>query len=160
MPKAKAPKTKTGEKPKIGRPTDYNPVIAKRICDLIATHPMSVKRICAQYDDLPAALTIFMWMHRHSEFNSQYLDAKQSQALLIAEDVWDQVHNSDAEQGQIAKANLNWRFHQWHLSKLAPKRFSEKVINDAVDKATSELHSRIDDLKRQVDLFAQHEKEF
>ena len=109
----------------MGRPTDYTPELADKICALIATHPISIKRICAKYPELPAQDTIFQWITRHDYFAGQYLVAKESQALCVADELWDEVSN-DLDSDELALFDRRFRFQQWHLSKLAPKQFGNK----------------------------------
>ena len=59
-------------------------------------------------------------------FRGQYLEAKEIQALLIADNVWNKVNDVDERPEAIAKVNLQFKFNQWHLSKLAPKQFGDK----------------------------------
>jgi hypothetical protein len=109
-----------------GRPTDYTPEAAKRFCDYVASNPLSMKDICAKYDDIPHSTTISEWLAKWPDFRSQYLEAKEIQALLIADNVWEKVNDVDERPEAIAKVNLQFKFHQWHLSKLAPKQFGDK----------------------------------
>lgn len=108
-----------------GRPTDYNPEIAKRICDLVATHPYGLKKLHEMYDWMPAVQTIKDWRRAHSEFLSQYLEAKELQGVEITEDLWAQADNLTSKE-ECDIFDRKFRFHQWHLSKLAPKQFGDK----------------------------------
>jgi hypothetical protein len=108
-----------------GRPTDYTPELASRICDLIAIHPISVKRIVAQYGDLPDDSNIYRWLARYPEFRSQYLEAKETQALAVTDELWDEL-SFGLNKEELDVFDRKFRFQQWHLSKLAPKQFGDK----------------------------------
>ena len=112
-----------------GRPTLYTPELASRVCHLIATNPIGLKRICAQNADIPSHETIASWKVIYSEFFGQYLAAKDSQATNIVESLWDEMEHGASTTEEIAMLNLKFRFHQWHLSKLAPKQFGDKSEN-------------------------------
>lgn len=109
-----------------GRPTDYSPELAARICDLIVTHPISIKRLCAKYDDLPADFTVYNWISKYPEFSRQYLEAKETQAHVYSDTVMDYLWNVDERPEAVAKANAILNGAKWHLSKLAPKQFGDK----------------------------------
>ncbi len=109
-----------------GRPSDYSPEMAERICRYIASNPIGLKKICALYDDVPHDSTIKEWVGKHSEFRAQYLEAKEAQALLIADALWEEVESIAPITEEINLFNAKFRFHQWHLSKLAPKQFGDK----------------------------------
>lgn len=109
----------------VGRPTLYTPELASRICDLIATHPISIKRIVAKYNDLPDDSNIYRWLSKYPEFRSQYLEAKENQAIAVTDSLWDEIEFA-SEKEQLDIYDRKFRFHQWHLSKLAPKQFGDK----------------------------------
>jgi hypothetical protein len=109
-----------------GRPTLYSDELASRICNLIAIHPISLKRICDKYDDLPNDSTIYSWLFTNEKFSSQYLAAKESQAHVYSDWVMDYVANVDERTEAVAKANSIVNAAKWHLSKLAPKQFGDK----------------------------------
>lgn len=109
-----------------GRPTDYTPELAERICALVAAEPHGLKKICAKYDWMPDHQTVKNWRKKYPQFLAQYLEAKELQALEIVDNLWDELEMGCDTTEQIAMLNLKFRFHQWHLSKLAPKQFGDK----------------------------------
>jgi len=118
-----------------GRPSDYTPELASKICALISTHPIGLKKICDKYDDIPSHQTIKTWRREKPEFHAQYLIAKEEQALSYVEELSDYIDDVDERSEAIAKAMLRFRYYQWQLSKLAPKQFGEKkeqVVNVSV----------------------------
>lgn len=125
-------------KNKGGRPTDYNPEIAKRICDLIATNTVGVKRLCAMHSDLPNHDTIYQWILKHKEFADQYALAKQLQQdiqveemLEIADDDTNDLIQTEkgwsANMAAINRARLKIDTRKWHASKLNAKKYGDKM---------------------------------
>jgi hypothetical protein len=109
-----------------GRPTLYTPELGARVCHLISTIPLGIKRICNANPDIPSHETIASWKVQHPEFFGQYLAAKDNQATEIVESLWEEMEQGVTTNEEIAMLNLKFRFHQWQLSKLAPKQFGDK----------------------------------
>jgi hypothetical protein len=140
--KTAAPKkTKAPERP-VGRPTDYSEEVAASLCAQIAMG-LSVRTIC-KAEDMPAMTTFFMWLRRHPEFVKQYEAAKAESASALAEELldiaddgtndWMEIHDKEGacvgykvngEHVQRSRLRLDTR--KWLLSKLAPKKFGDKV---------------------------------
>lgn len=109
-----------------GRPTDYTPELAEKFCGFVATHSLSRKNICAKYkNELPHDTTISEWLAKYPEFRSRYLEAKEIQALSITDELWDELTLGLSKE-ELEVFDRKFRFHQWHLSKLAPKQFGDK----------------------------------
>ncbi len=114
-----------------GRPTDYTPELAERICDVTATTIKSVYDICKSNNDFPDECTVFRWMRKYPKFRQDYLEAKELQGLLYSDKVMRTIWDCDEVNESIAKANLILRGAQWHLSKLAPKQFGDKTTTES-----------------------------
>lgn len=138
-PKAK-PATKSTQPPrKRGRPTSYTQVIADLICDKIATTDMGLRRICEADDRLPAVETIRMWCWKNQDFQAQYTRAKEQQQLWMverAQEISDDGRNDTyvdddgrvkVDTDVIQRSRLRVDTIKWAASKLATKRFGEKV---------------------------------
>ncbi len=110
-----------------GRPTMYAPELALLVCDLIATHPMSLKKICAAHKNIPSYETINCWIRDYIEFSDQYYIAKDRQADCLADYTWERVQEVSEEPAAVAKASLELKFAQWQNARLAPKRWKEKT---------------------------------
>jgi hypothetical protein len=132
-------KTKPKEKNKGGRPSTYTIEMAAKICAAIATTPKSVYNLCDERDDFPVTSTVWDWIAKHQEFADEYFKAKEKQAVSIAENLYKEAEKISGTSEEVNAFNARFRFHQWHLSKLAPKRFSdknkdeEKQNSDALD---------------------------
>lgn len=122
-----------------GRPTLYNQEIAKRICDLVATHTCGIDVLCATYKDLPDPSTILDWRWKHDEFSRDYARSKMNQAELMAEDLnktcevptfidSDGIERVDT--GRVALQRLKADAIKWQATKLAPKIYGDKVTQE------------------------------
>ncbi len=131
-----------------GRPTDYTPELAERICEAIAINHASIESICENNKDFPAKSNVFKWMHRYPEFRDQYLVAKETQGVLLTEDMLKAAIECPAVNEEISKMTMVFRVLQWHLSKLAPKQFGDKKEVNSNVTATVKLHEdRLKDLE-------------
>ena len=167
--------TRKGEKQLIkgGRPTNFNETIAKRICDLTATHTLGYRRLEKMYDDLPSEQTVREWRLAHaSTFGVQYAQAKIIQAELLAEeciDISDDSRNDwmesldDEQKGSGWKVNgdhinrcrLRIDTRKWHASKLLPKKYGDYKTQESPN---TEVDA--DCKKRYEELDERHKKEY
>lgn len=121
-----------------GRPTDFSDVIAETICDAIATTDKGLEAICRADDSLPEPRTVYRWLYKNHEFCQKYNDAKQSQTFLMAEqvlaiaddtsrDTIESEHGEQPDSEWIARSKLRVDTRKWLMSKLAPKKYGEKL---------------------------------
>lgn len=120
-----------------GRPSDYTIELALTICEEIASG-RSLRSLCAQ-EDMPGQRTVFTWLHKHDEFRQHYTRAREAQAdamleeiLLIADDgtgdTWiDDEGVERTNQDVISRSRLRVDARKWAMSKMAPKKYGEKV---------------------------------
>ena len=120
-----------------GRPTDYTPEIAQRICDATATTTESYTKICETNRDFPAREIMRLWRYRHSQFKAMYEVAKQEQAELYVEELRERARDRSEDlissaQGDkpnpaaIARDKLIIDTDKWIACKLLPKVYGEK----------------------------------
>jgi len=126
-----------------GRPTDYSPDLADRICAAIADGD-SLRTVCLA-DDMPDKSTVFRWLRLYPEFRDQYARAKDDstdaifdELLDIADDgindyMWVQ-YGKDVENGAwkenkevTNRSRLRVDTRKWLMSKMKPKKYGEKV---------------------------------
>lgn len=136
MDKAKRP---------VGRPTTYNQETADKICELIA-RGMSLRAICASAD-MPAGGTVHRWLAEHQDFQEQYARAREEQADGFADEIIDIADSVAPETGEVAKAKLQIDARKWKASKLAPKKYGEKLELDADMRVKVETRSLEDIFK-------------
>lgn len=125
----------------VGRPTLYNADIAKRTCDLIATHTIGIAQIIKMYPDLPCSAIIKEWRKKYPEFDEMHTQAKAMQARLLVEEIdemipgdiayyTDDKGNSriDAPSANLLIAKINNR--KWTAARLAPRIYADRAVID------------------------------
>jgi hypothetical protein len=123
-----------------GRPSDYSPELAETICNLLIEG--NSLRAIEDMDGMPSKTAILRWVAKHPEFRDQYAraleartDAHADEILAIADDGhndWMQKQFGDdvkwVENGEaIRRSQLRIDARKWLMSKLAPKKYGEKV---------------------------------
>ena len=110
----------TKPKKKQGRPTKFTQELADLICERMSNGE-SLRSICREIGLLPS--TVIMWMNHNKVFFEQYAQARQKQADSYADMILDEAFNThDAQIGRLRVDAL-----KWVASKLAPKRYGDKV---------------------------------
>ena len=116
--------TAAQDKPKVGRPSLYSEELTDEICERIATG-QSLRTICAE-EHMPDVTRVYSWLRGSDEFYHQYMRAREAQADYYADEI---IEIADIEtDAQRAKNRIDAR--KWHASKLAPKRYGDKVQLD------------------------------
>jgi hypothetical protein len=129
----------------MGRPSRYSAKLVELICGRLASGE-SLRSICRD-EELPHMATVMNWLGKESTFREQYALAREVQAeylvdeiVEIADDgVNDYMEKRDAE-GKIIGWRENGEFIQrsrlrvdarkWAASKLAPKKYGDKIQNE------------------------------
>ena len=115
MPKAKPSK-------KRGRPSDYSDAIADRICAELPYLDGGLEKLCEQ-PGMPHPVTVFRWLGEHEYFRNKYARARETMAEVQAQrGINDALTAKDAQLGR-----LRFDARKWLASKLAPKKYGERV---------------------------------
>ncbi len=129
----------------MGGITTYTAEMAGRICERL-TYGESLREIC-RGPEMPAASTVFKWLSEQEDFSEQYAKAKEAGIVALAEDILDIADNGtndwierngdekDKESYQyngeaIQRSKLRVDARKWILSKLAPKKYGDRVQTD------------------------------
>lgn len=105
-----------------GRPTDYTPKIAKEICDRLAQGE-SLRSICKD-DHLPTESAVRGWVvDDREDFSAQYTRARDLGLDCRADMIGERIET----ESDVARARLLFDHERWYLSKLAPKRYGDKI---------------------------------
>ena len=144
-----------------GRPSKYSQKVADAICQRLATGE-TLRSICRD-PAVPQAPTVRNWaMEDRDGFFAQYaqarvlgLDAMADELFDIADDGqndWMERHGEGNEgyvlNGEnVSRSRLRVDTRKWYLSKLAPKRYGEKLEvtekTELQDASDEELHEAI-----------------
>lgn len=125
---------------KTGRPTDFSPEIANEICERLMKG-QSLRFICRDEEGgwIPSERTIYRWLETNEPFRQQYAHAREVQADTLVDQIVSIADgediNPDASDGEKAAAmvrdaardRLRMDARKWVASKLAPKKYGEKV---------------------------------
>jgi hypothetical protein len=143
---------------KRGRPTIYSKQLADSICKQLADG-WTLRAICRQ-DDHPAESTVRGWALDDTEgFFAQYARARDIGLDAIADQTFEIAdtpllgtrtksgpHGTEIVTGDMVdRSKLQVDTRKWYLSKLAPKRYGDKleVVNPGNDDAMRELAAAI-----------------
>lgn len=132
---------------KKGAPTLYSTELIDRLCEVISQSEFGLHTICRNNPDFPSVTTIIRWLTEEDkkDFRAKYTRARELQAefmgdkmLEIADDgtndymtitKGDQSYNvEDKEVTNRSKLRVETR--KWLMSKLAPKKYGDKLELD------------------------------
>ncbi len=137
-PKAKPPK-------KTGRPSKYSDKLANAICKAISTSSKGLVLLCKENESFPNVRSVYDWLNdeKYKDFLHNYARAREEQADFLADEIIAIADdgNDDTEQRYTASGepydveNKEWTSRsklrvyarQWKASKLAPKKYGDKL---------------------------------
>lgn len=109
-----------------GRPSDYSEELAEAICEAIIDGK-SLRRFCAQ-PHMPNRSTVFRWLEQHEDFATKYTRARRLQSEFLDDLVQDTADESTPETAAADRVKI--AAYQWRASKLAPKKYGDRVLNE------------------------------
>jgi hypothetical protein len=152
-----------------GRPTEYTPEIAEKICNGIAAG-QSLRKIC-QAEEMPAPSTVCGWvLDDRNGFSEQYDKSRRLQAQLLADELFDIADDStndymlkQSKSGEeyeavnpevIGRSRLRIDTRKWYLSKVLPKIYGDRITTEhtgtitTTDLSDEELTRRLRELEQ------------
>lgn len=140
----------TEERRPRGRPSVYTQEAADEICERLKAGE-SLKQICKDAH-LPGDSTVRGWYVDDTQgFSAQYTRARDLALDKMAEDV---IDISDEKTDDPARQRLRFDARRWYLSKLAHKRYGDKLevtaevnVNVNVAEKMDERIRRLSDIK-------------
>lgn len=130
-----------------GRPSDFTPELADRICARLSDGE-SLRTVCTA-DDMPDKATVFRWLRTNQAFCDQYTRAKEESADALSDEMLDisddarndwmlRNHGEDdpgwvANGEHIQRSRLRIETRKWLASKLKPKKYGEKLALGGAD---------------------------
>jgi len=125
-----------------GRPSSYTEKKTDEICALIA-QGKSVLEI-SKRKDMPVKDTIYKWLARYPEFAEKYTRARECQSEVYAQDILNIADASTPETYQVDRLRIDAR--KWKASKLAPKKWGDRLDVNATVASTVVLNPDADEL--------------
>ena len=105
----------------MARPSEYTDEIADRICEAII-EGKALYKLC-KGDDFPSERVVYYWLDQFPEFVQKYERARELQQDRASDEI---VEIAD-ETTDPNKARLQIDARKWRASKLAPKKYGDKL---------------------------------
>jgi hypothetical protein len=124
----------------MGRPSTFTQEVADAICERIAAGESL--RLIVLDEGMPDERTVYRWLDRDEAFRQQYARAREAQADAMVEDILeicDDARNDwmerrgEEDAGWVAngehiqRSKLRVDARKWLMSKLAPKKYGDKL---------------------------------
>lgn len=136
----------------VGRPSGYSVELGELICQRLVCgkddKPESLRSICLD-DDMPSMTSVMRWLAKEEEFRQQYARARELQQEVRLEEIHEIADNctddvifltTDDDSGEGAKpvikhsaiqrARLQIDTRKWAMSKMAPKKYGDKITQE------------------------------
>lgn len=126
---------------KKGRPTKFTQELADIICEELS-RGISLRTVCLA-EEIPDARTVFRWLRTNELFCQQYARAKEESADAMAEEILDIADDGTndwieielpggrtktiLDQESFQRSRLRVDTRKWIMSKMKPKKYSEKI---------------------------------
>ena len=109
----------------------YTPELAQLICDKLASRTDSLLKICHD-NNFPDHTTIYRWLKDpdKQDFLLAYLFAREAQADMLYDEITEIADTFDPDKDstiKIARDRLRIDVRRWKASRLAPKKYTEKM---------------------------------
>jgi hypothetical protein len=131
----------------VGRPSDFTKEMADKICSLLS-EGKSLRTVCLA-DEMPDASTVFRWLREREDFRKQYASAKEEsadaqnemlldlgdEAIELAQGVDPKASGAVVQAVKLKADNL-----KWHMSKMKPKKYGDKIDVTSDNKPIPLLH--------------------
>jgi hypothetical protein len=129
-----------GSRKPTGRPSSYTFEVSEEICRLMA-EGKGLRQICA-LPDMPSRPTVLRWIEDNPSFRDRYARARelcmdwyQEEVLRIAfDDSGDLIIDGDRVMSGhhvVQRARLKVDTVKWVMSKLAPKKYGDRPVEEA-----------------------------
>lgn len=115
-------KQKTAKK---GAPSKRTKALVDKILTMLA-QGKSLRRICHENPSLPTITTIMNWLNKDKSFLEQYMRAREMGAHFLVEEIID-IADSAKDRTAVEKARVQVDARKWAASKLAPKKYGDKL---------------------------------
>ncbi len=120
----------------------YTDTLSDEICEEIAFTEKGLEKLCEDFSHWPSARTIHRWIETNEVFRQKYARARERQADYLAQQIIeiaddgrrdytvDEEGHETVDHDHIARARLRVDARKWAASKLAPKKYGDKIQNE------------------------------
>ena len=127
----------------MGRPSTYTEEMADAICEQLASGRSLLK--ITDSEDFPSETTVYKWLNQQEEFAKKYARARELQADHYSAEIIDlsdkdricekRTIKADGSEevvilDQVERTRLQIDARKWYASKLAPKKYGDKIQNE------------------------------
>lgn len=109
----------------MARPSEFSQETADYICEQLI-EGRSLRSICND-EDVPVASTVCRWLSANEEFRKQYAHARELQADALFDETLYISDGNANDAVDVQRARLRVDTRKWMASKLAPKRYGDKL---------------------------------
>lgn len=121
-----------------GRPSKYTPEVAETILKGVS-EGLSLRKVC-EPDDMPSEATVRRWVIDDTEgFSAHYTRSRDIGLDCRA----DALVEAAKEAKDASLGRLSFDADRWYLSKLAPKRYGDKIAHVGGDKDDAPIRSEV-----------------
>lgn len=120
-PAKTSPKNQPAPKKPLGRPSTYSEEMADKICEEIA-QGAALYILCLK-DGYPAERTVYQWLEKRPDFAQKYARARDRQQDRCVDEMI--VIADGCRDPNKARIQIDAR--KWRASKLAPKKYGDKL---------------------------------
>jgi hypothetical protein len=106
-----------------GRPSDYSEELGDAICAKLIDDT-SLRQV-ALLPEFPDRSTILRWLDKHPEFAAKYARAREVQGDVLDDEMQREADEASVDDWQVRKLRIETM--KWRASKLAPKRYGDKL---------------------------------
>lgn len=161
--KKKAPAKKVAPKRRVGRPSKYTEELATDICARIA-NGQSLVTICG-LAGMPTRDTVHRWVLTIPAFSDKYTQAREMQAEYYAEQIIeisddsardmtvDEDGNERVDHDHIARSRLRVDARKWYASKVAPKKWGDKLQHGGAEDLPPIRQQQVDPAQDPADAY-------
>ena len=128
----------------MGRPCDYTPKLALKICDAIADGK-SLRAVCGE-EGMPSRSTVFRWLKEKAEFRDQYARARQLQGDAAYDEILEVEEKLVDGQLEAQAARVLIQSKQWRAGKMRPKKYGDQARIDVNANVNHNLSDLSDDV--------------
>jgi hypothetical protein len=126
---------------RMGRPETYTPELGRLACDKMVEFG-SLTAACRACEELPDPHTVFAWACRHAEFDAELTRAWERLGFKWADQI---IEIADDERLEPNDRRVKIDARKWVLSKLAAKRFGDKLeLRGDPENPIKVLHRTVD----------------